>query len=125
MDRKNSYKAKTTTSALNREKRQFLETKQRKDDRKNLIMSKRGLSNVLGKEGAKKNDEDIKNKENNKPKLVRDTGEPGLLCAFVFKCSIGLIIVIQQLCGCQYAMVQCVACLYVPMFPMGLMTQFF
>ena len=103
MDRKSSYKAKTTTSALNREKRQFLETKQRKDDRKKLIMSKRGLSDTLGREGAKKNDEDIKNKENNKPKLVKDTGKPGLLCAFVFKGSMGPIISIQKttyVCGC-------------------------
>ena len=82
MDRKNAYKAKPATSVLNREKRQFLDAKQRKNDRKDLLMSKRGL-NRPGMD--KKPIEGDKDKENKKPKIVKETGKLGIHCVMLAK----------------------------------------
>ena len=67
MDRKSAYKAKSTTGALDRAARQVRADNKRKTDRADLLMTKRGLTDLTNQKNAQR--------EKEKPATLNETGK--------------------------------------------------
>lgn len=66
MDRKSAYKAKSTAGALDRTTRQLRADDKRKRDRADLLMTKRGLSDLTNQKTQR---------EKEKPITLKETGK--------------------------------------------------